>query len=632
MAKRKPFMGRVERGYAGFVTRYIDSFIPEDLEPKGSSGLRRARILVIFSSAVVVLAALMGIAYYVVGSQRMAVMCLIAFTGGLSYPVLLRLTKRLDLAAGCFILCVFTPMLINTYLMGGMTSNPFRWVLTIPLWATLVGGRRVGLYGGVFAVAVTGAFYGLERMGVPFPSSPSPENSLPIILASTLWILLTVWLLSFIYEAVNENTQQQLEESNAALRKESEEHLLLKEHFEKAQEVANVGSWEWDIEGNTYWWSDQQRRMHGFSLDQEIPTGREAFDVVVEEDRERVREVQRKAIREATSFQCMFRIAHPALGQRTINSQCMVVRDDTGRPVRLMGTSIDITDQLRREEKVTELNQQLLETSRQAGQAEVATGVLHNMGNALSTLNTSLSLLRGKADLPALDGLEKAARLLDEHREDLVHFLTEDERGRRLPEYLQAVVDHFANEKYELGSLVGDLGRSIDHVNMIIALQQTYARNSSFREAVNLHVIIDEALRINAVPRDGIELIRQQSEIPEVVTDHHRVLQILVALIRNALDAVKEVEGSRKQIVIEVRHQGDDQVFVEVSDSGSGIAAEDLERIFSFGFTTKVTGHGFGLHNAALSAKMLGGFLEAASAGPGKGATFRLALPISYAG
>ncbi len=115
-----------------------------------------------------------------------------------------------------------------------------------------------------------------------------------------------------------------------------------------------------------------------------------------------------------------------------------------------------------------------------------------------------------------------------------------------------------------------------------------------------------------------------------MLVDKHKVLQILINVIRNAKYAVSESARREKKVVVRVGVQGYNghrRVQIAVCDNGIGIAPENLARIFAHGFTTKRDGHGFGLHSAALAAKEIGGSLVAHSDGLNQGATFMLELP-----
>ena len=145
--------------------------------------------------------------------------------------------------------------------------------------------------------------------------------------------------------------------------------------------------------------------------------------------------------------------------------------------------------------------------------------------------------------------------------------------------------------------------------------------------------LVDDSLQINAgaLDRHQVKLARESEKVPQVLVDKHKVLQILVNLIRNAKYAVSEAERKDKQVTVRLFQHGEDHVRIQVSDNGVGIAPENLTRIFAHGFTTRKDGHGFGLHSGALAAKEMGGSLSVHSEGPGQGATFTLELPIKPA-
>ena len=141
---------------------------------------------------------------------------------------------------------------------------------------------------------------------------------------------------------------------------------------------------------------------------------------------------------------------------------------------------------------------------------------------------------------------------------------------------------------------------------------------------------MDDALEINSAifARDGIQVVRRYSDVPQVTVDKHKVLQILVNLITNAKHALDESGRPDRQITLKTGMNGNNCLKVAVSDNGIGISPENLARLFSYGFTTKKSGHGFGLHSGASTAKEMGGQLTAYSEGAGKGATFVLEIPL----
>ena len=220
-------------------------------------------------------------------------------------------------------------------------------------------------------------------------------------------------------------------------------------------------------------------------------------------------------------------------------------------------------------------------------------------------------------------------QLLSAHKEDVGEFLTNDPKGRQLPAFFEALSEQFSREQATLATETQSLQHNIDHIKQIVAMQQSYAKVSGARENLVPHELVEDALRISsgALSRHHIEVVREFETVPPVLVDRHLVLQILVNLVSTAKHALDHRNKGRR-LILRVKSV-DNQVRVEVTDNGAGIVPENLTKIFQHGFTTKKTGHGFGLHSGANAAKEMGGSLTVQSDGPGAGATFILELPIS---
>jgi signal transduction histidine kinase len=291
----------------------------------------------------------------------------------------------------------------------------------------------------------------------------------------------------------------------------------------------------------------------------------------------------------------------------------------------------EIAERERAENKLADAHRQLVETSRQAGMAEVATGVLHNVGNVLNSVNVSATLVSDRVRQSKADNLLKASTLLREHAENLEDFLAHDPRARLLIEYLPNLGTHLNEERAEMLNELELLTKNLDHIKDIVAMQQSYARVAGVIEPVSLASLTEDALQMNAAAlvRHSVHVVRNYADVPPVAVDKHKVLQILVNLVRNAKYAMDEQGRENKELEILIRPEGEERVRISVKDNGTGISSENLVRIFSHGFTTKADGHGFGLHSSALVARELGGSLWAESDGPGTGATFIVELPVA---
>ena len=261
--------------------------------------------------------------------------------------------------------------------------------------------------------------------------------------------------------------------------------------------------------------------------------------------------------------------------------------------------------------------------------AEVATGVLHNVGNVLNSVNVSSICVADNLRKSKGANLSRVAALLLEHETDLGAFITQDPKGKHLPAYLTELAGHLAGERAAALEELALLQRNIEHIKDIVAMQQSYAKISGVTETVQVSDLVEDALRMNAssLVRHDVEAIREFEEVPPITVEKQKVLQILVNLIRNAKQACDEADRPDKQLTVRVTN-GDNRVRIAVIDNGIGIPPENLTRIFGHGFTTRKDGHGFGLHSGALAAKELGGALNVRSEGACQGAMFILELPL----
>jgi PAS domain S-box-containing protein len=322
------------------------------------------------------------------------------------------------------------------------------------------------------------------------------------------------------------------------------------------------------------------------------------------------------------------KIVSPNGKVRWVLSSKIPLRDAAGKVIGLVGMTRDITAMKEAELKLDQVHRQLLDASWQAGMAQVAIFVLHNVGNVLNSTNVSASLIAHKIRNSKAVNMSKAVALLRAHQNDLGNYFVSDAKGRQLPEYLAKLSEHLALEREEILAEIGSLINNLGHIEEIIAVQQRYAKAHGVAESLKAVELVEDALRINsgAMSQSNIKIIREFSEVPLVMTDRHKVLQILINLISNAKNAFDDLKLEDKQVILRVI-AADSCVKISVIDNGVGIAPEDLTRIFNHGYTTRKDGRGFGLHSGALAAKELGGTLTAFSDGPGRGAIFTLELP-----
>jgi signal transduction histidine kinase len=290
----------------------------------------------------------------------------------------------------------------------------------------------------------------------------------------------------------------------------------------------------------------------------------------------------------------------------------------------------EIEERKRVQAEVEQVHKKLVDASRKAGMAQIATGVLHNVGNVLNSVNVSANILTENTRNSRLQSLTQLANLLDENSRNLPQFLADDPRGQRIPRLLRNLEGHFRKEQDLQLQELEDLKKHIEHVKETVAMQQYYAKNSStVYEFASLIEIVEDALRLQAAAfvRHEISVVREYAPVPAFYLDRHKVLQILVNLLSNAKEACDEKGPGPKKIIVRITAPEYGHVKVEVEDSGIGIAPENLQKIFSYGFTTRAKGHGYGLHSSANAAAEMRSTLVARSAGVGKGAAFILTIP-----
>lgn len=292
---------------------------------------------------------------------------------------------------------------------------------------------------------------------------------------------------------------------------------------------------------------------------------------------------------------------------------------------------LELKARIRAAIRMGQVQAELHAKSRQAGMAEIATTVLHNVGNVLNSVNVSAELVGSQMRTSKAQGLGKVAQLMNEHVDDLSTFLTSDPKGKMLPGYLLKLAEVVKAEQQGIIEELERLTKGVDHIKSIVAAQQSYAVAVSVVETVPVPELIDDALRMSAgsLARQAVTVIKEVADLPLLSLDRHRVLLILVNLISNARQALDGVVDRSPCITLHASLVDGSVLRITVADNGNGIAPEGLARIFAHGFTTRKDGHGFGLHSCALAAHEMGGSLSVHSDGVGQGATFTLDVPLN---
>lgn len=275
---------------------------------------------------------------------------------------------------------------------------------------------------------------------------------------------------------------------------------------------------------------------------------------------------------------------------------------------------------------------QLDEAAYKIKMADVASTVLHNVGNVLTSVTVAANMVESVIDQSSVNLVSRMGELIKAHDQDLGTYLTEDPKGKRIPPSLEKLGTHLIEEQGAILKEMRGLVRNICHMKQIISSHQTMAKSAGQAEQISLTEVLSHAMELSFQPGDEkwITICLDYQQVPPVLVEQHQLLQILVNLLRNAKQAMRQQVQDRHDLHLSVKYQDDEETYVvmTIQDSGIGIAPEHLSNMFTRGFTTKIDGNGIGLQSSILAIQNMGGSIHVQSAGVGKGATFTLTFPV----
>ena len=455
------------------------------------------------------------------------------------------------------------------------------------------------------------------------------NNWLAVMIGMTALGVIAITLVTTLYDAHLESRTRRdamrLAELNASLQ-HGKSLLTL------ATEAAGIACWEYDLAQRRIMWTENEiPAIKAAGLDP-----REHADALLAsfypEDVAALKTTIRAALggdRETCAMR--MRVSAPGGGTIHLQAHARLFRDDSGRLRRLLGVAWDMSEQVRQEERRTQLQLQLQEASRHAGMAEVATGVLHSVGNVLNSLGVSAVLLQSRLRESRVGNIERAAKLIDAQGSRLGEFFASDPRGKELPGYLRQLGEHLVAENRSLCDEAQAVVTHVEHIGKIVAAQQTYARHGGSIEEIDVAELLEHALVLHFSTSAEVTVRRENAGVGRAMVDRHKLLQIMGNLLSNARHALRDRKQGPRELMVRLRALPAGFYAIDVEDTGVGIGAEAMKRLFEFGFTTKKDGHGFGLHASAILAKEMGGELTARSEGTNRGACFTVRLPVAAA-
>lgn len=422
----------------------------------------------------------------------------------------------------------------------------------------------------------------------------------------------------------------------------SREFLELRDRFESAEATARIGHWSYFSVENKVLWSKEVYRIFGVDPSQSAPSYLNFLDFLHEDDKEKFKKLVEKGLISGENYEMEFRVTNKEGDIIWVYVKANATPLKKPDPQKkflynLNGVVMEITERKKAEEIFLELNKNLIGFSRRAGMSEVATAVLHNIGNILNSTNTAISVLKELIQNSDVDSLHQVAHMVNQNMSKNPLFLTADEKGKLIPEFLIVISESIRGDYKKISDEANEIFQHLEHIRQIVLMQNQLSGVIGLKEKVLLSKICDQAIEmsIHSGISKEIEIKREYEYTGLISLDKTKVTQILVNLIGNAKDSIKLNKNKtvKKLTVIIDNPDSENFITIRVIDNGVGILPQDINKIFSFGFTTKVGGHGFGLHSSALAANEMGGSLIANSHGLNKGAEFILRLPflIDYA-
>ncbi len=278
-------------------------------------------------------------------------------------------------------------------------------------------------------------------------------------------------------------------------------------------------------------------------------------------------------------------------------------------------------------------HQRLAEEVRKAGIAEMTTGVLHNIGNILTTVSTSTNELRTILTRSKMEQFAMVNKMLDDERGHIPRFFQEDPKGKLIPEFLTKVARQFERESQAVYLETEKLLDKVALMAQAVSMEQSYVSSFDRKEQVDLTELMDNALSMleSSLKKRNIQVMRSYDTTPLCNLETVKLVHVITNLINNAADALnqKGPNAEGRWIKVVVRPRNGEYNEIQIIDNGCGISRANMARLFEFGFTTKSTGHGFGLHSCRVTMKEMGGDITIESEGEGKGSTMTLTVPIT---
>lgn len=587
-------------------TRAIDRAVPRELTLEPGARMR-ARVLVGAAATFLFFGALTSVAAVLDG--KAIVTAVLGVTTIFHVAALLVLRRFRSVEAGALLCCggiVFGCAFFAAQ-KNGLYVSTTAWVACVPLLSAFLGGGRAGIISAAIVVVTMLGVWCLHAadMALTVWEMP-PVDHAPSWISN---IVAHFGVALFAWRYANERTATldglAAHRDRLASVLESADAAIVSADRDLVITACNAGGREMGALAGT-------RVEDGLPLLEAFPKEIRA---------EWIGYFERALKGEALAFEY-----HSPVAQRDFELAIRPVGEGAAAGITIFAR--DVTDSKKAMLKLAEARREMIELSRVAGMADVATGVLHNVGNALNSAKTSAHVVEQRLDDLAKPRLAKLVALLPEDATDLAKFIVEDPRGARIVRFLQEVA---TRSNRAAGEAIGELARleeRLDHIRHIVGEQQAIAKGKRVLvEECDPKDLVRTAVDLASGKGNATVSVEQEMDVPKLVVDRHKVIQILGNLVANARESARDAGVDEPRVAIRTART-EHGIRIEIEDNGIGMEPTTLARVFEHGFTTKDYGHGFGLHTAANQIKDLGGSVTACSLGLGTGATFVLELPL----
>jgi PAS domain S-box-containing protein len=598
---------------ASTAARVVDWAIPPELRDDPDVRLR-ARVLVGAAQTLFVVA-LLCVLLCIAEARPVAAIGLVAAASCHASAIFV-LRGRRSIETATLLLCFGIVMCTAWFALqaGGLYVTVTAWVACVPLLTAFLAGGRNAMLAAAAVVATMFGVWLVHTNGAALQLWEPPPLEAPSVWIASIAAHFAVALFAWQYSAERATTLERIETTVAGL----EMHRDRLASVLESSDAAIIST-------------DRELRVTalntaGRALAQRMGSRLTEGDPLPEKLPERHGALWRERFARVLAGETLTFEHHSPRLDRDYDISIRPVGE--GAPTGLVVFAHDVTDRKEAARTLAEARREMIELARVAGMADVATGVLHNVGNALNSAKTSAHVVAQRIDDLGKPRLARLVALLPEDPAALARFVVEDPRGGRIVCFLQELAAQAQRTLDDAKAEIERLDERLDHIQHIVTEQQQLAtRKRVWVEECDPRDLVCTAVDLTAGQGSGDVVVEQAPDVPKLRVDRHKVIQILGNLVANARESARDAGVAEPRIAIRTART-ETGIRIAVEDNGLGMEAGTLARVFEQGFTTKSYGHGFGLHTAANQTEELGGSVTARSDGPGTGAVFTLDLPL----